>query len=107
MPDEVIELLRIQANSLGWAIYSPDLNNFDEVLLSKSPLLIQYVRDNNKATLWPKVGKITLLRSGSPEFNDFLELDEWLTKHPESTKDSTDNITAPLVPVESSPRCIK
>jgi hypothetical protein len=82
-PVEVIELLRIQAESLGWMPYLPDHNDIEDVLLSKSNLLERYVRDNEKATLWTKAGEITLLRSGSwPAFGDFLELEEWLRNQP-------------------------
>lgn len=86
---EVIELLRIQAKSLGWTLYLPDHNDLDDVLLSKSTNLVQYVRGNEKATLWTKVGEITLLRFGLwPAFGDFLELEEWLRNHPKSQRAS-------------------
>lgn len=82
-PVEVIELLRIQAESLGWMLCLPDHNDIEDILLSKSNLSERYVRDNEKATLWTKAGEITLLRSGSwPAFGDFLELEEWLRNHP-------------------------
>jgi hypothetical protein len=76
---EVIELLWIQGKSLGWKLYSPDRND------SKSKLMMHYVRGNEEVTLWPKLGKITLLRSGLwPGFDDFLELEEWLRNHPKN-----------------------
>ena len=81
---EVIELLVIQAKSLGWTLYLPNHNNLNDLLQSQSNLVVSCVRGNEKAALWTKEGKITLLRSGPwPTFGDFLELEEWLGNHPD------------------------
>ena len=81
---EAIELLMIQAKCLGWTLYLPDHNNMKDLLLSHSNLVVSCVRGSEKATLWTKLGKITLLRSDPswPAFGDFLELEEWLGNHP-------------------------
>jgi hypothetical protein len=80
---EVIELLVIQARSLGWTLYLPDHNNMKDLLYRKSNLVVSCARGNEKAALWMQMGKITLLRSEPwPTFGDFLELEEWLVNHP-------------------------
>ena len=80
-----IELLVIQAKRLGWTLYLPDHNTLTDLLLSNSNLVVSCARGNEKAALWTKVGKITLLRPAPwPTFGDFIELEEWLRNHPES-----------------------
>jgi hypothetical protein len=82
---EAIELLVIQAKRLGWKLHLPDHNNLNHLLLSYPNLVVSCVRGNEKATLWTKLGKITLLRSDPwPAFGDFLELEKWIGNHPES-----------------------
>jgi hypothetical protein len=84
-PVEVIELLMLQANSLGWTLYLPAHSDLTDLLLSHSNHVVSCVRGNEKAALWTKVGKITLLRPDPwPTFGDFLELEEWLRNHPKS-----------------------
>jgi hypothetical protein len=57
-PVEVIELLAIQANGLGWTLYLPDHNNLKDLLQSKPNLVVSCVRGNEKVALWTKVGKM-------------------------------------------------
>jgi hypothetical protein len=76
---EVIELMRIQAESLGWNLYSPDDNDFEDIVLSKTRLCVRYERGSERANLWVNVGHVALVRPvSSPSFDDFLELEEWL-----------------------------
>jgi hypothetical protein len=54
---------------------------------------VRFVRGTEEAVLWHKDADVTLVRLNVPfEFDDFLELEEFLKTHPRETDDATSEI---------------
>jgi hypothetical protein len=54
---------------------------------------IRFVRGTEEAVLWYKEANVTLVRLNVPfEFDDFVELEEFLETHPRETDDATDEV---------------
>lgn len=54
---------------------------------------IRFVRGSEEAVLWYKDANVTLVRLNVPfEFDDFLELEDFLKTHPRETDDATEEI---------------
>lgn len=87
-PTDPFQFKRKQAAKLKWK--QSGAVNRDGEAAPFTKRCVRFVRGKEETVLWHKNSNVTLVRLNVPfEFDDFVELEQFLTTHPRETDDAT------------------